>query len=341
MFAGVNGMGFVSYCSGFYRRELAELESAPATEAALNYARRLLRVLDDLSYEGYNELAARLEAEFFGVTRLRGYLKRNHTEPFAAVGARSDIRNISYSTQETELMTAVLQTVNSVDGITEAERMPMTDKLQDFCRWVGYDDKTAYIFLLRDMLLPFVYYYGQGRERIYPWLLSRSSFEKLVGRENADDEIRGSVYKALEAGCTAPRSFFDFVLPDMKKTIARCPQAEAVVCSMLESIDSEKIIAVESGCSGTFPLLLMSLDSRVDMRMYTSYPFLAGIFDGRIYTSRYEENRILETAVSHELYFRFSDIRDGRFYVCKCTDADIEARALKEIGAMLKQSGMK
>ncbi len=96
-------------------------------------------------------------------------------------------------------------------------------------------------------------------------------------------------------------------------------------------------MVIESGCAGTFPLLLMSLDGRVDMRMYTTYPYLAGIFGARIFTSQYEENRMFETMASQELYFRFSGIRDGCFYVRKCTEAKIEWQSLQEIKMMQKE----
>lgn len=46
--------------------------------------------------------------------------------------------------------------------------------------------------------------------------------------------------------------------------------------------------------------------------------------------------RQLETLVSQERYFCFSALRDGRFYVQKCSDAGIEQRALQEIKGMLK-----
>lgn len=103
---------------------------------------------------------------------------------------------------------------------------------------------------------------------------------------------------------------------------------------MLEGVDAERILVVESGCTGTFPLLLMSLDDRVDMRMYTTYPYLTNIFAERIFTSGYEENRLFETMASQELYFRFSGVRNGKFFVRKCTDAAVEARALAEIRMM-------
>lgn len=272
--------------------------------------------------------------------RLREYLRRNHVEPFLFPENRPGANDLSYSAQDMELCGAIVQAMQAATAMPEAFPSPFANKRHQFCRWVGYDNKTAYIFLLRDTLLPFVYYSAQGRERIYPWLLSRKSFAALTGQQNADDEVRASIYRALEAGCTDFQSFIRFILPDIRQTIIRYPQAKNVICSMLTDIDADKILVVESGCAGTFPLLLMSLDDRVDMRMYTAYPYLTGIFGVRIFTSRYEENRMFETMASQELYFRFSGIRNGMFYVQKCTDMSIENQALAEIKMMQsKQKG--
>lgn len=345
---GVTGMGFISYNLSFYRNELQKLENNSVTQDSLRRA----RMLDDLADEGYTELNERLEKEFCCVSRLREYLNGNYAEPLCAVGDGVypqnrtfaekhivDTEDISYSMHETELNRAVLQAVCKANNASYTPLHPTAERLHSFCRWIGYDDKTAYIFLLRDTLLPYVYYLGRGRKRIYPWLLSRKSFEVLTGQQNADDEIRASVYRALESGYTDSRSFLGAVLSDMRKIIAAYPEAENILRIMLRNIDAERILVIESGCTGTFPLLLMSLDDRVDMRMYTTYPYLTDIFGTRIFTSRYEENRIFETMVSQELYFSFSGIRDGCFYVRKCTDEAIERQSLQEIAMMLRVCG--
>lgn len=46
---------------------------------------------------------------------------------------------------------------------------------------------------------------------------------------------------------------------------------------MLHTIRQKHILIVESGCTGTFPMLLMALDAWTDMRMYTTYPYLVHI----------------------------------------------------------------
>lgn len=43
---------------------------------------------------------------------------------------------------------------------------------------------------------------------------------------------------------------------------------------------------------------------------------------------------MFETLVSHELYFNFSKIQNGMFYVQTCMDKTVEKQALKEIKMM-------
>ena len=327
-------MGFLSYNLNFYGHELKKLEERPATETGIYRARQLLRMLDDLTDEGYTELNTLLEKEIHGVSRLHKYLRENHAVPFRMCSNCPDTKTLSYSESDTELNQAILNAVNEANSFSPTTTLPFTDKLHRFCRWIGYDADTAYIFLLRDTLLPFVYYLGQGRTNIYPWLLGRKSFAELTQNQYADDEIRASIYRALEDGCADCKSFFEFVLPDIRKTIAAYPQAENVLRTMLGNIDATRIIVVEAGCAGTFPLLLMSLDDRVDMRMYTTYPYLTDIYGTRIFTTHYEENRMFETMASQEFYFRFSGIRDGRFYVRRCMNTAVEKKALAEIEIM-------
>ena len=328
-------MGFLSYHLNFYDHELKKLEKHPAAETDLYRARRLLRMLDDLADEGCTELNTLLEKEIHGVSRLQKYLKENHAIPFRICSNHPDAEVLSYSESEMELDQAILNAVNAANGVSPTTVLPFAGRLRRFCQWIGYNADTAYIFLLRDTLLPFVYYLGRGRTKICPWLLGRKSFAELTGNQYADDEIRASIYRALEGGCADCKSFFEFVLPDIRKTIAAYPRAESVLRTMLGKIDAARIIVVESGCAGTFPLLLASLDPRVDMRMYTTYPYLTDIYGARIFTAHYEENRVLETMASQECYFRFSGIKDGRFYVRRCMDAAIEDRALAEIKLML------
>ncbi len=162
---------------------------------------------------------------------------------------------------------------------------------------------------------------------------------KLSGIDNADDDIRVSIFKALNLGkCNNFKEFCDTVLPDIRATLKRYPEVEKCLITLLGGIKEKHIVVVEAGCCGTFPMLLMSLDDRVDLRMFTTYPYLLNIYGNKIYTSKYENNRLFETLYSQDLYFRFSDLKDGKFFVEKCNSKEVSKYAIAEIKTILKLS---
>lgn len=305
--------------------------------------KQLLKMLDDLVDEGYTELNERLEETVQGVSRLRKFLKENGAEPFLMHRKEVSELQIFYGEPELELAAAIDELMERAGGYMgttyakDSEKKSFLQNLRRFCEWIGYEDNTAYIFLLRDTLLPYVYYRGKKRTAIYPWLLGRKTLEQLTGKSGVDDEIRGAIIGALEdEKCSNFNEFCEAVLPEIRGTTHRYQELENCLKKMLEEIKEQRIVVVESGCSGTFPMLLKSLDERVDVRMYTTYPYLLEAYGGRIFTPKYEENRLFETMVSQDLYVQFSNLQDGQFYVKKCANADIEKRALEEIKVMFK-----
>ncbi len=147
---------------------------------------------------------------------------------------------------------------------------------------------------------------------------------------------------ALEFGdCHNYEDFRGVVLPDIRATLKKYPEIESCLTALFEEINEKRIIIVESGCSGTFPMLLKSLDDRVEVRMYTTYPYLLEIYADKIYSPKYEENRLFESLYSQDLYFQFSVLKDGRFYIRKCQNKDVQKNAFAEIKVTLNKKLMK
>lgn len=121
----------------------------------------------------------------------------------------------------------------------------------------------------------------------------------------------------------------------MRKVLRNYPLLETALTDLLNDIQQKRIIVVESGCSGTFPLLLMSLDNRIDMRMYTTHPYLLDIYKDKVFTEKYEEARLFETLYSLDLYFRFADFQNKLFFVNKSNNDEIEEKTLGEIKAII------
>lgn len=334
-------MSFISFSLDYYRKELQKLETAAISEETVYRAKQLLKMLDDLIDEGYTELNKKLEEVYQGVSRLRRYLQDNHATPFPIYHKPLAEKDVVYEQESFELVEAIKELTENAEKSKDVSDDLFLTELMRFCEWVGYEDNTAYIFLLRDTLLPYIYYQSKNRENIYPWLLGRKTLTKLTGMENVDDEIRASIIKALEIGkCHNYEDFCGAVLPDIRATLKQYPEIGDCLTSLLGEIKEKRIIVVESGCSGTFPMLLMSLDDRVDVCMYTTYPYLLEIYGDKIYSPKYEENRLFETLYSQDLYFQFSDLKDGHFFIRKCADKGVEKNALKEIKTILADEGL-
>lgn len=331
-------MSFLSFSMDFYSKELQKLETAAVSGETIYRAKQLLKMLDDLIDEGYTELNKKLKEAYQGVSRLRKYLKDNHAEPFSVYRSPLAETQVAYEQKSLELVEAIEELIENAEKSTDISDNAFLKELMRFCEWVGYEENTAYIFLLRDTLLPYIYYQSKNRKSIYPWLLGRKTLTRLTGKESVDDEIRASIIKALEFGeCCNYEDFCREVLPDIRATLKKYSEIENCLAALLGEIKEKRIIVVESGCSGTFPMLLRSLDDRVDVRMYTTYPYLLEAYGNKIYSPKYEENRLFETLYSQDLYFRFSDVKDGHFFIRKCTNKEVEKKAFAEIKAALRE----
>lgn len=328
-------MGFMSYSLHYYEKALQALEGNPPDAQSVYRAKQLLKMLDDLVDEGYTALAEEVEQAYRGVSRLRAYLAENHAEPFAMPARLQG--TAAYQAGEQELVHAIRQLTEKARCSGKLSGNPFLQELNRFCEWIGNESDTAYIFLLRDTMLPYIRFLSEQRDNLYPWLLGRSALQMLTGQNDTDDVLRASVMDALEFGKRRNfEEFCNYVLPDIRRKLSCYPETEAFLTGLLRTITQKKIIIVESGCYGTFPMLLMSLDSRADMRMYTTVPYLAEVYADRIFTRAYENNRLFETLYSQDQYFRLSGIRDGRFYVKAGTDSMVEEKTLAEIRTMLK-----
>lgn len=332
-------MSFISFNLEFYKNELQKLKTSAVSDETIYRAKQLLKMLDDLLDEGYTELNNKLEETYSGVSELRAYLEDNHIGPFPVYRKPFSAKDVTYEQYNYDLTEAIKELVRNAQKSTDVCDDVFLSELIDFCKWIGYDEDTAYIFLLRDTLLPYIYFQSKNRKNIYPWLLGRKTLTRLTGTDNVDDEIRSSIIKALEFGkCSNYKDFCSMVLPDIRSALKKHPEIEKCFILLLGRIKEKHIIVVESGCSGTFPMLLMSLDDRVDLRMFTTYPYLLKIYGDKIYSSKYENSRLFETLYSQDLYFRFSDLRDGKFFVEKCNNKEIEKYAIAEIKTILKLS---
>jgi len=330
-------MSFISYNLEYFKDQLQKLESTDVTSQNVYHAKQLLKIVDDLVDEGYCQLSDAIEQSFSGVSRIRNYLQKCGAQPFSVKRSLLTVGNITYDNQKVPLCWAINQLVNMAQTATGECNNVFIAELVDFCKWIGYNDDIAYVFLLRDTLLPYIYFSKFGKTNIYPWLLGRQTLAQISQKQFVDDEIRASIFCALEMGkANNFEEFCDAVLPKIRATVGKYVQLEHCLMDLLSSIKQSKIVVVESGCSGTIPMLLKSLDDRVDIKMYTTYPYLQSAYKDKIFTTKYENIRLFETLLSQDAMLKFNCFVDGKFYVNMCNNQQVITQSCEEIKAILR-----
>ncbi len=322
-------MGFISFNEKYYCDRLEDFENKTLSSQDIYEAKQLLKVLDDLADEGYTNLNYCMERDFLCLTRLRNLLKNAGVSPFI-IDNKVLINNF-YSSQEYELSDLIDKLIELGEKSIVTPKNSFIKSIYQYSEWIGHEDETAYIFLLRDTLLPYVYFRSRRCKNIYPWLVGRRFLEKITKVENVDDDIRLPIYEALEFGHLEFKDFCDFCRDKMLAVLDKHVELKKILVNLLTSIKENKIIIVESGYVGTIPIMLKSLDNRVNFKLYTTAPFLYQTYKQNIFCRRYEDMRRFETSYSQDQLFQYSSYRDGKFYVNISEDEEVKTRALEEI----------
>ncbi len=320
-------MGFLSFNEKYYSGALKRLEGRVLEESELYEVKQLLKLLDDLLDEGYTELDRALEEKYRAVSRLRGILTAHDEEPFP-VQHRS-LSGIEYGDMETEAETVCQSLMDRVDRGVSPSGDPFLADLRSYCDWIGWRPDTAYVFLLRDAFLPYLYYKSSGRDGLYPWVINRDFLRQTAGK-GADDILRQPVYEALENGVSGYGDFSAFCKTRIRGALKGYPVLEKALRELLGGVREEKILVIESGYCGTIPLTLSALDERVDLRLYTTAPYLYETYRDKIFCRRYEQVRSFETLYSQDILMKYSSFRKGRFYLRTAVEDGIWEKAAAE-----------
>jgi len=323
-------MGIVSFHKKYYLGKLEEYENRILSDAELYDVKQLLKVLDDLTDEGYTSLNNALESDFSCLTRLRSVLQKNETIPFPV--DHEKLPNTAYSSREYELEDLLEDLIDEAGKKGSTSSNPFLKEIYRYCEWVGQDDDTAYVFLLRDALLPYIFFKSRGVKNICPWLISRRFLEDVTKTENMDEELRLPLYEALESGHTSFDTFSSFCRERILKALDNHQELKTILLDLLGSIKQNRIMVIESGYMGTIPMTLKSLDDRVDFRMFTTAPFLYKTYQDKLFCRRYEDLRSFETLYSQDLLLRYSSYRNERFYVNISKDEFVKKKSFMEFG---------
>lgn len=324
-------MGFLSFNENYYRRELEKLENKHLSPADLTEAKQALKVLDDLDDEGYHNLSEYLEEKISCLSRLRRLIRDAGEEPFKVI--HPALPETTYSNEEFELSGLSDRFISDSAGVPRSQN-PFLREIKSFCEWLGHDDDTAYIFLFRDALLPYVFCKTRGMKNLHPWLISRRFIAGVTGLEDIDDELRRPIYTSLEDGYTDFDSFQAYCRERILSALDEHTELRDILKNLLSTIKEPSIIVVESGYCGTIPLTLSALDDRVKFRMYTTAPFLYETYRENIFRKSYENMRMFETLCSQDTLLKYSSFKNGRFMVNLADSPEVIQMSLSEIKYM-------
>ena len=322
-------MGFISFNEKYYQEKLEDYENKSLSDSEIYEVKQLLKILDDLVDEGYTNLNERMEIDFSCITRLRNILHKSNAEPFVIDHKR--LSNTTYSKEEYELQDVLENLIDEVKYHNNVSTNPFLEEIYRYCNWINREEDTAYVFLIRDALLPYTFFSARKKDNIYPWLISRRFLKDITKTEDVDDDIRLPLYDALECGYIDFDDYFSFFKKRILKVLDEHQELKKVLLDILGSIKQKKIMVIESGYMGTMPMLLKSLDNRVDFRMFTTAPFLYDTYKDKILCQKYEDVRRFETLYSQDLLLEYSSYHNGKFYVKVSTDKFVCDKSLSEI----------
>ncbi len=321
-------MGFISFNENYYRRKLEEYENKILSDTKIREAKQLLKVLDDLTDEGYTNLNDTMETDFSCLTRLRAVLHRCGEVPFPVDHER--LSDTVYGKNEYELEELLGNLVEEAGSHSGISANPFLEEIYRYCEWIGYEKDTAYVFLMRDALLPYVFFRSRGRDNIHPWLISRRFLEDITETEYVDDDIRLPLYEALETSHIQFDDYSAYCKEKILLVLNEHPKLKTILLDRLSSIKQNRIVVIESGYMGTIPMMLKALDDRVDFRLFTTAPFLYETYQDRIFCRKYEDIRRFETLYSQDLFMQYSSYCNRKFYVNVSVEESVkEKRFLK------------
>lgn len=335
-------MSFISYMSNLYLNKITLYEdSFPLQNEQLYEAKQYLKFIDDIVDEGYTYLRNQLEENFSGYTRLFDVVYKNNSVPFPILKTEN-ISSCVYGIQEYEL-NEYLDNLTKIARDTEPTlNHPFLNEMVSYSEYIKNLNApdTAFIFLLRDTLIPYLSFIKDNRcqnTKAYPLLIGRHFLQLITKQEDLDDDIRAVIIDALEQKISTYTELKEYVRPRFLSFINKYPLIKDILSKQLHDIEAKKIIIVESGIFATFPLLLTALDDRIEIQLYTAIPFLYPIYKDFCFTNAYEKNRSFETVVCQETLFKLCTVKNGKFYIHEAESPLIKKAALGEISYLYKQ----
>ena len=329
----------------FYSRRISELEEkGKLDDSEIHEAQTMLQII--VANQNYYPSQHQAMLEIDAYVRLKALLSANGAE---------ELPEISEATHETPNFDAEQSLDTFLDTI--CKNITVTDFTKDdallneicaFSNWVSQKDGTK-VYLLRDMFLPYLVQREANGDRVaQPFLFGRKLLKFFSDRTaldgfdfgESDDadiylEFLYIIYDGADAYPNDFEKFFEYVRPRFLEKIKSMPEYYNFIKNYLDNIKGDKILVVESGIMGTMPLILKSIDPRVDFVLFGTTPAFYHIYGERVFTREMSKLMDLEQSVSQNELFVFSSVKDGEVYIKQTTDIERKQASLDEINKTL------
>lgn len=334
-------MGFISYNIKFFEERLNLYESKYLVQAPgeiVHEAKVLLKFLEDIRDEGYKDTCDYINRHTGAINRLQNFILKNVDHPFP-LKKLSPKSTPNYNNKEIGLNKYIAILKNQLDSVVlESKDTPII--FYDILKYTKEIFKstnlnTAYCFLLRDTLLPYLAFEKWNKSnnlKIYPLFISRKylSFFDYNDKETIYSDIQNIIFDALDNNVENFEQLRDYV----KSVLKSKTEFSKLIYSLnkiLEKIEQKNILIIESGYIGTIPVLLSALDSRVDFKMFTTLPYFYGIYKGKFFTREFEKIRLFETIRCQDLLFKISSIDGENINICETSNKSIKENSFTEL----------
>lgn len=332
----------------FYSKQIEKFEHKKKLSSDdLIMCQQMLQVIDNnknyfpkqhqamLKIDAYNKLSNILKQH--GIKRLGKFKEPIHEQP------KFDDKEICLDAFLTDL-------ISKINNSKKCGKKPaFLQNLIDYTKWgVKNDKKTSYVFLLRDMLLSYLYSTIKlGNSNAYPLLFGRKMlnyFYLNTSKDNFDfdfsdsDEIYMQFLETIFDSASKTNSFDSFfseIKPKFMKIIKANKEFYVFIKNWLKTIKTEKIIVIESGRYATIPLILKCVDDRVDFKLFSTSPEFYGIYKNKVFVKNLDKMIEIEKSLSQNELFVFSSIKDGKIMIKQNANDKVKQESIKEIMAVV------
>lgn len=335
-------MGFVSYTVKFLKKRLNLYESLykdKAPNSVVHEAKVFLKFLDDMFDEGYKDSYNYICEQCDAVNRLKSFIALNDETPFVLkkYTINSDIIYKPYEYDLEKYITIIEHEMNK-PGLTLKTVPDIFYDILSYSKYIfnSLEIDTAYCFLLRDTLLPYLAFKKWDNKNclnIYPMFISRRFFSFFENkREELYNFVQDIIFEALGNNVKTLEKLKKYVKNAFDKAPSELTMLINAIKRILSAIPQKNIMIIESGYIGTMPLLLSAIDDRVDFRMFTTIPYFYELYKDKFFTKEFEKIRLFETIQCQDALFKLSSVSDdGYIKVVETADNKVKDRSYAEL----------